>query len=162
MIPCALMMVTCCSSYSVWWRRLIYYMCLLCQLQDHHPVHRQSVWTLPPRWERTEPKTHSGQQGPLLLLLHISVWTWVNRQTNVCLHRHHLWAEIVNSFFISFIVLKHMNTNIPNSRMKVSRRKDNHYYNNNFVDNSENCICVVCILTNNFSSFYDEARVRPK
>lgn len=69
---------------SVWWNSVYmvtWCFSVSCQLQDHHPVHRQSVWAIPPRWEWAKPKTHSGQQGALLLLLHISIWTWVNKHT---------------------------------------------------------------------------------
>ena len=49
------------------------------QLQDHHPVHWQSVWTIPPWWKWAEQKAHSGQQGALLLLFHFAIWTRVKK-----------------------------------------------------------------------------------
>lgn len=51
------------------------------QFQNHHPIHWQSVWAISSRWKWVEPKAHRGQQGALLLLLYISIWTWVSVQT---------------------------------------------------------------------------------
>lgn len=72
------------------------YVCFFvsCQLQDHHPVHWQSVWAIPPRWEWAKPKAHSGQQGALLFLLHISIWTWVNKHKHM--YRHQQWGDLIS------------------------------------------------------------------
>lgn len=51
------------------------------QFQNHHPIHWQSVWAISSWWKWVEPKAHRGQQGALLLLLYISIWTWVSVQT---------------------------------------------------------------------------------
>lgn len=51
------------------------------QFQDHHSVHWQSVWAISSWWKWVEPKAHRGQQGALLLLLYISIWTWVSVET---------------------------------------------------------------------------------
>lgn len=47
------------------------------QLEAGHRLHRAAVWAVLQGWERPQQEEHPGQQGPLLPLLHPSLWTRV-------------------------------------------------------------------------------------